>query len=94
VDSLWSSLPPLLALSGGAVAVAGDLFSVNSLIALLTLAALEIVLGIDNVIFIAILAGKLPAAQQGRAASTSRSRSTRATPSCSTYSLQGWRTRA
>jgi len=67
VDSLWSSLPPLLALSGGAVAVAGDLFSVNSLIALLTLAALEIVLGIDNVIFIAILAGKLPAAQQGRA---------------------------
>lgn len=36
-------------------------------IALLTLTALEIVLGIDNIIFITILAGKLPAAQQGRA---------------------------
>jgi predicted tellurium resistance membrane protein TerC len=36
-------------------------------IAFLTLLSLEIVLGIDNVIFISILAGKLPAAQQGRA---------------------------
>jgi predicted tellurium resistance membrane protein TerC len=36
-------------------------------IALLTLTVLEIVLGIDNVIFISILAGKLPADQQGRA---------------------------
>src|SRR4051812_10830876 len=36
-------------------------------IALLTLTGLEIVLGIDNVIFIAILAGKLPADQQARA---------------------------
>lgn len=34
---------------------------------LLTLTALEIVLGIDNVVFIAILAGRLPAAQQARA---------------------------
>ncbi len=33
-------------------------------IALLTLTALEIVLGIDNIIFISILAGKLPAEQQ------------------------------
>lgn len=33
----------------------------------MTLRLLEIVLGIDNVIFIAILAAKLPAAQQGRA---------------------------
>lgn len=33
-------------------------------IALLTLTLLEIVLGIDNVVFIAILSGKLPAAQQ------------------------------
>jgi predicted tellurium resistance membrane protein TerC len=38
-------------------------------IALLTLTGLEIVLGIDNVIFIAILAGKLPVAQQARARS-------------------------
>jgi predicted tellurium resistance membrane protein TerC len=36
-------------------------------ISLLTLTALEIVLGIDNVIFISILAGKLPTGQQGRA---------------------------
>jgi predicted tellurium resistance membrane protein TerC len=36
-------------------------------IALLTLTALEVVLGIDNVIFISILAGKLPAHQQKRA---------------------------
>ena len=35
--------------------------------ALLTLSALEIVLGIDNVIFISILAGKLPEAQRERA---------------------------
>jgi predicted tellurium resistance membrane protein TerC len=37
------------------------------LISLLTLTALEIVLGIDNVIFISILAGKLPAEQQAKA---------------------------
>jgi predicted tellurium resistance membrane protein TerC len=36
-------------------------------IALLTLTVLEIGLGIDNGIFISILAGKLPAEQQGRA---------------------------
>jgi predicted tellurium resistance membrane protein TerC len=36
-------------------------------ISLLTLTGLEIVLGIDNVIFISILAGKLPAAQQPKA---------------------------
>jgi predicted tellurium resistance membrane protein TerC len=37
------------------------------IIALLTLTAMEIVLGIDNVIFIAILAGRLPAGQQNKA---------------------------
>ena len=36
-------------------------------VAFLTLLALEIVLGIDNIIFISILAGKLPAEQQQRA---------------------------
>lgn len=36
-------------------------------IAFFTLLSLEIVLGVDNVIFIAILAGKLPAAQQNKA---------------------------
>ena len=34
---------------------------------LVTLTALEIVLGIDNLVFIAILAGRLPAGQQSRA---------------------------
>src|ERR671916_1436815 len=36
-------------------------------IALITLTALEIVLGIDNIIFISILVAKLPEAQQPRA---------------------------
>ncbi len=36
-------------------------------IGLLTLTALEIVLGIDNIVFISILAGKLPAASQDKA---------------------------
>jgi predicted tellurium resistance membrane protein TerC len=36
-------------------------------ISLATLSALEIVLGIDNIVFISILAGKLPAEQQGKA---------------------------
>ena len=36
-------------------------------ISLLTLTALEIVLGIDNIIFISILAGKLPAGEQVKA---------------------------
>src|SRR6266536_2053753 len=36
-------------------------------IGLLTLTVLEIVLGIDNIVFLSILAGKLPAAQQPRA---------------------------
>jgi predicted tellurium resistance membrane protein TerC len=39
----------------------------NAWIAFATLAALEIVLGIDNLIFISILAGKLPLHQQARA---------------------------
>ncbi len=39
----------------------------QSWIALATLLALEIVLGVDNVIFISILAGKLPREQQARA---------------------------
>lgn len=39
----------------------------QSLIALLTLASLEIVLGIDNIIFISIMAGKLPVEQQNLA---------------------------
>ena len=39
----------------------------NAWVGLLTLTVLEIVLGIDNIIFISILAGKLPKAKQARA---------------------------
>jgi predicted tellurium resistance membrane protein TerC len=39
----------------------------NGWVGLLTLAALEIVLGVDNIIFISILAGTLPPALQARA---------------------------
>jgi predicted tellurium resistance membrane protein TerC len=39
-------------------------------IGFVTLLSLEVVLGIDNVVFISILAGKLPAAQQDRARKT------------------------
>jgi len=43
------------------------LTSPDAWIALLTLTALEIVLGIDNIVFISILAGKLPRDQQPKA---------------------------
>jgi predicted tellurium resistance membrane protein TerC len=36
-------------------------------VALVTLTALEVVLGIDNIVFISILAGKLPPEEQGKA---------------------------
>jgi|SRR6266496_3016632 len=39
-------------------------------IAFVTLVILELVLGVDNIIFISILAGKLPSEQQGRARTT------------------------
>ena len=43
------------------------LIAPEALTALATLTALELVLGIDNVVFIAILAGRLPSRQQRRA---------------------------
>lgn len=42
------------------VATGAPLFSVHSLVALLALTAMEIVLGIDNIVFIAIITGRLP----------------------------------
>lgn len=39
----------------------------NALVALATLTALEIVLGVDNIVFISILANKLPEAQRAKA---------------------------
>ena len=44
-----------------------EMFTVSGLLALLTLSVLEIVLGIDNIIFIAIVAGKLPESQREKA---------------------------
>src|SRR5215472_2035757 len=44
-----------------------SLLTVEALVAVVTLTALELVLGVDNVIFIAILSGKLPREQQTRA---------------------------
>ena len=44
-----------------------NLLSINGLITLLTLTILEIVLGIDNIIFISIAVDKLPRAQQSKA---------------------------
>jgi predicted tellurium resistance membrane protein TerC len=43
------------------------IFSAENWAALISLTVLEIVLGIDNIVFISILAGKLPAARQTRA---------------------------
>ena len=42
-------------------------FTSSGLLALITLTFLEIVLGVDNVIFISILSSKLPGSQQGPA---------------------------
>jgi predicted tellurium resistance membrane protein TerC len=44
-----------------------ELFTSENLIALLTLTSLEIVLGIDNIVFISILVGKLPRERQASA---------------------------
>lgn len=43
------------------------LFSIHSLIAFLTLCALELVLGIDNIIFISIISDRLPAPKRRKA---------------------------
>ncbi len=51
----------------GAAVASGDMFSTAGIVSLLTLVALEVVLGIDNVIFIAILAGRLPPSEQAKA---------------------------
>ncbi len=44
-----------------------ELFTVENLIALLTLTSLEIVLGIDNIVFLSILTGKLPVEDRKKA---------------------------
>jgi predicted tellurium resistance membrane protein TerC len=48
-----------------------DAFITSSgILALVTLTFLEVVLGVDNVIFISVLSNKLPASQQSRARRT------------------------
>ncbi len=44
-----------------------EIFSGEALVSLLTLTFLEIVLGIDNIVFISIVSGRLPLQQQGKA---------------------------
>lgn len=44
-----------------------EIFTADALIALLTLTVMEVVLGIDNIVFISILSGKLPEEQRPRA---------------------------
>jgi predicted tellurium resistance membrane protein TerC len=60
----WSHLAPLFAADAAPDSPEGPL---GLLVALVTLTAMEIVLGIDNIIFLAIIAGRLPPAQQGKA---------------------------
>jgi predicted tellurium resistance membrane protein TerC len=43
-----------------------ELFTTENAVALLTLTSLEIVLGIDNIVFISILCGRLPPEEQAR----------------------------
>ncbi len=61
-------------------------------ISLVTLTVLEIVLGIDNIIFISILAGKLPPARQarGRLLGLSFALVTRVMLLCSIFWLTQW----
>lgn len=44
-----------------------ELLTIDNLVSLLSLTVLEIVLGVDNIIFISIIASKLPGSQQNRA---------------------------
>jgi len=44
-----------------------EIFSLENLLSLLTLTVMEIVLGIDNILFISIVAGKLPPVQRAKA---------------------------
>ena len=56
--------------SGLDLSLDGSLLSFDSLTALLALTAMEIVLGIDNIVFIAIITGRLPPAQRSLARRT------------------------
>jgi predicted tellurium resistance membrane protein TerC len=57
-------ITPILSAAGQPIS---SFLSAQALIALVTLTILEIVLGIDNIIFISVLSDRLPPAQQNRA---------------------------
>ena len=67
---MMTSLLPLLAFADPSTATAvtgtGDLFTVPSLIAAAALTLMEIVLGVDNIVFIAIIAGRVPEGKRAR----------------------------
>jgi predicted tellurium resistance membrane protein TerC len=63
----WPLVAAVSAAEPAAAAASGEMWSAAGLVSLATLIALEVVLGIDNVIFIAILAGRLPPADQPKA---------------------------
>ena len=44
-----------------------EFFSTEIIVSLITLTFLEIILGIDNIVFISIVSGRLPASQQKQA---------------------------
>lgn len=67
LETIVPSFLTLAAETAGNVDENVAFFSLAGLSALATLTALEVVLGIDNVVFLTILAGRLPEAQQGRA---------------------------
>ncbi|MCR9076964.1 MAG: hypothetical protein NXI07_13075, partial [bacterium] len=69
LDALYTTLLPALsdaANAGSSTPEHVAYFSLAGLTALLTLTVLEVVLGVDNVVFIAILTDKLPEEKQGR----------------------------
>jgi predicted tellurium resistance membrane protein TerC len=57
----------MLFAAGVQIASDASLWSGQALLALLALTAMEIVLGIDNIVFIAIISGRLPASQRSMA---------------------------
>src|SRR3989442_12135063 len=65
---LWPGPPPSSAIRPRQISAMFDWISdPQAWIALATLTALEIVLGIDNIVFIAVLSDKLPRADQSKA---------------------------
>ena len=62
------------------------LLTADGLLALATLSAMEIVLGIDNVVFIAILVGRLPEAQRSSRAAWVSSSPSASASACSSRS--------